>query len=242
MSPGKKSGSSGESVIEDTRIKDQSHLFTTETAAALPDTTAKVQWPKYVRLQRQRRILIKRLKVPAAVNHFSQAVDKATAVQIFKFLEHYPPETKKAREDRIAAAAAAAKADSLAPADVQAKRVLHYGIKDVTTLVESKKAVFVVIAHDVDPIEIVLWLPALCRSQGIPYVIVKGKAKLGKLVGLPTTSAIALTDVASGDKHLLSTLVDKAAKWLGSCDLHSTGGGELSAETIAKLRAQGKHE
>jgi large subunit ribosomal protein L7Ae len=117
-----------------------------------------------------------------------------------------------------------------------------YGIKDVTTLVESKKAVFVVIAHDVDPIEIVLWLPALCRSQGVPYVIVKGKAKLGTLVGLPTTSSIALTDVASADKHTLSTIVDKATKWLSSVDLHSTGGGELSAETIEKLRAQGKHE
>ena len=30
-----------------------------------------------------------------------------------------------------------------------------------------------VIAHDVDPIELVIWLPALCKKQGIPYCIVK---------------------------------------------------------------------
>jgi ribosomal protein L7Ae-like RNA K-turn-binding protein len=40
----------------------------------------------------------------------------------------------------------------------------------------------VAIAHDVNPIELVVWLPALCRKQGIPYAIVKGKARLGALV------------------------------------------------------------
>lgn len=35
------------------------------------------------------------------------------------------------------------------------------------------------IAHDVDPIELVVWLPALCRKMEIPYCIVKGKARLG---------------------------------------------------------------
>lgn len=43
------------------------------------------------------------------------------------------------------------------------------------------KAQLVVIAHDVDPIELVIWLPALCRKMGIPYCIVKGKARLGQV-------------------------------------------------------------
>jgi len=34
-----------------------------------------------------------------------------------------------------------------------------------------------VISHDVDPIELVVWLPALCRKMGIPYCIVKSKAR-----------------------------------------------------------------
>jgi len=52
-----------------------------------------------------------------------------------------------------------------------------------------------VIAHDVDPIELVIWLPALCRKFSVPYVIVKSKARLGHLVYQKTASALALTDV-----------------------------------------------
>lgn len=46
----------------------------------------------------------------------------------------------------------------------------------------QNKAQLVVIAHDVDPIELVVWLPALCRKMEIPYCIVKGKARLGAVV------------------------------------------------------------
>lgn len=46
------------------------------------------------------------------------------------------------------------------------------------------KAQLVVIAHDVDPIELVVWLPALCRKMEIPYCIVKGKARLGAVYAL----------------------------------------------------------
>lgn len=39
--------------------------------------------------------------------------------------------------------------------------------------VENGKAQLVAIAHDVDPIELVVWLPALCKKMGVPYCIVK---------------------------------------------------------------------
>ena len=39
-----------------------------------------------------------------------------------------------------------------------------------------------VIAHDVDPIELVVWLPALCRKMEVPYCIVKGKSRLGAVM------------------------------------------------------------
>lgn len=35
-----------------------------------------VKWPKVVRIQRQRRILKQRLKVPPALNQFTKALDK----------------------------------------------------------------------------------------------------------------------------------------------------------------------
>ena len=56
--------------------------------------------------------------------------------------------------------------------------VVKYGLNHITSLVESGKAQLVVIAHDVDPIELVVWLPALCKKMNIPYVIVKVRPAL----------------------------------------------------------------
>lgn len=62
--------------------------------------------------------------------------------------------------------------------------VLKYGINHVTGLIEKKKAKLVIIAHDVDPVEIVVWLPALCRKMGVPYCIVKVSTCVLVLVAL----------------------------------------------------------
>ncbi|CAG8773224.1 7998_t:CDS:2, partial [Racocetra fulgida] len=43
------------------------------------DLTRFVKWPEYVRLQRQRKILNQRLKVPPAINQFTKVLDKPTA-------------------------------------------------------------------------------------------------------------------------------------------------------------------
>jgi large subunit ribosomal protein L7Ae len=68
-------------------------------------------------------------------------------------------------------------------------------MENVTKLIENKKASLVDIAHDVEPIEIVIFLSALCRKFGVPYVIIKGKARLGKVVHKKTTSAACFADV-----------------------------------------------
>jgi len=39
------------------------------------DMTRFVKWPKYVRIQRQKRILLKRLKVPPVLNQFTHTMD-----------------------------------------------------------------------------------------------------------------------------------------------------------------------
>ncbi|KAM9889689.1 hypothetical protein OXX79_011976, partial [Metschnikowia pulcherrima] len=43
-----------------------------------------VKWPQYVRLQRQKKILNMRLKVPPAIAQFQNTLDKNTATQTFK--------------------------------------------------------------------------------------------------------------------------------------------------------------
>nr|GME08039.1 60S ribosomal protein L7a-1 [Ipomoea batatas]GME19327.1 60S ribosomal protein L7a-1 [Ipomoea batatas] len=86
--------------------------------------------------------------------------------------------------------------------------VVKYGLKHVTYLVEQNKAQLVVIAHDVDPIELVVWLPALCRKMEIPYCIVKGKARLGFIVHKKTASVLCLTSVKNEDKLEFSKILE----------------------------------
>jgi len=41
-----------------------------------------VKWPEYVRLQRQRKVLSQRLKVPPAIAQFQSTLDRNTAAQV----------------------------------------------------------------------------------------------------------------------------------------------------------------
>jgi len=173
------------------------------------DLTRFVKWPEYVRLQRQKVILHQRLKVPPAIAQFSHTLDKNTATQLFKLLNKYRPESIQEKKTRLQATAADAVADKDAK-DSKKPLFVKYGLNHIVALIEAKKAALVVIAHDVDPIELVVFLPALCRKMGIPYVIVKGKARLGTVVHKKTSAVIALQEVRSEDQRDLATIVSAA--------------------------------
>merc|ERR1712241_254753 len=119
------------------------------------DLTRFAKWPKYIRLQRQKVVLQTRLKVPPAVNQFYSTLDRQTATQLFKLLDKYRPEAKQERLRERAAARAEGKED----APTKRAPVVRHGVNTVTTLIEKKKAQLVVIANDVDPIELVMFLP-----------------------------------------------------------------------------------
>lgn len=141
-----------------------------------------VKWPEYVRLQRQKKILNMRLKVPPAIAQFQHVLDKNTAAQAFKLLNKYRPETKVEKKERLLKEATAIK-DGKKKEDVSKKPyTVKYGLNHVVGLIENKKASLVLIPNDVDPIELVIFLPALCRKMGVPYAIIKGKARLGTVV------------------------------------------------------------
>merc|ERR1711962_1578574 len=171
------------------------------------DLSIFVKWPKYIRLQRQKAVLQTRLKVPPPIEQFTSTLDKQTATQLFKLLDKYRPETKEAGKARLKERAAA-NAEGKADAPTKRAPVVRHGVNSVVTLVEKKKARLVIIANDVDPIELVLFLPALCRKMGVPYCIVKNKARLGRVCRRKTTSCMAITDVESGDRGSLNKLVE----------------------------------
>jgi len=166
-----------------------------------------VKWPAYVRLQRQRKILNMRLKVPPSIAQFQNVLDRNTAVQTLKLLNKYRPETKADKKERLTKEATAV-SEGKKKEDVSKKPyVVKYGLNHVVALIEAKKPALVLIANDVDPIELVIFLPALCRKMGIPYAIIKGKARLGTVVHKKTAAVLALTEVRSEDKNELSKLV-----------------------------------
>lgn len=141
-----------------------------------------VKWPEYIRLQRQKKILHLRLKVPPAIAQFANHLDRNTAAQAFKLLNKYRPETKAEKKERLHKEATAV-SEGKKKEDVSKKPyAVKYGLNHVVGLVENKKASLVLIPNDVDPIELVIFLPALCRKMGVPYAIVKGKARLGTVV------------------------------------------------------------
>lgn len=171
------------------------------------DLSRFVRWPKYIRIQRQRTILKKRLKIPPPINQFRNALDKHTSYELLKFLVKYRPESKLVRKRRLKAIAEA-KVQNKDVKQPPRKPMLKSGANTVTKLIEQKKAKLVVIAHDVDPIELVLFMPALCRKMGVPYCIIKGKARLGALVRRKTCTAVALDKINESHRSQISKLLE----------------------------------
>ncbi|KAL4994984.1 60S ribosomal protein L7A [Aspergillus recurvatus] len=196
-----------------------------------------VKWPEYVRLQRQKKILNLRLKVPPSIAQFQNTLDRNTAAQTFKFLNKYRPETKVEKKERLHSEATAV-AEGKKKEDVSKKPYnVKYGLNHVVGLVENKKASLVLIAHDVDPIELVVFLPALCRKMGVPYAIVKGKARLGTVVHKKTSAVLAITEVRSEDKAEFAKLLSAIKEGYSDKTEESRrhwGGGIMGAKAVAR--------
>lgn len=190
------------------------------------DLSRYVKWPRYVRIQRQKAILKKRIKVPPAINQFTRTLDKNQASNLFRLLSPYRPETSTEKKARLLETAKAEEKSSDVKATKKPK-FLKYGLNHITSLVEQKKAKLVVIAHDVDPIELVCWLPALCRKMDVPFCIVKGKARLGRLVHKKTATAVAITDVEKEDSHKLDQQISNFRTMYDDASLRKKWGGGL---------------
>ncbi|NQU98595.1 50S ribosomal protein L7ae [Candidatus Woesearchaeota archaeon] len=70
---------------------------------------------------------------------------------------------------------------------------IRKGCNEVTKEIERGTPKLVIVAKDVQPPEIIMHLPLLCKEKEIKYVEVDSKEQLGAAAGLPVgTAAIAI--------------------------------------------------
>ena len=164
------------------------------------DLSRFVKWPKYIRIQRQRRIFCQKLKIPPAIFQFSKTLDKNMSSQLFQLLSNYRRTESVSKHNMFKS-----KIKNSTNKDLV---LIRHGINTVAKLVKNQKALFVLIANDVNPIDCVVWLPTLCTKMNIPYCIVKSKSKLGALVNRKKTSCICITYIHSNDNENFQKLLD----------------------------------
>jgi large subunit ribosomal protein L7Ae len=83
---------------------------------------------------------------------------------------------------------------------------LRVGTNEVTKASERAEAKLVVMAEDVDPIEILAHIPMLCEEKRIPYVYVPKKQRLGQSAGLSKSAASVAVVEAGEGKGILEEL------------------------------------
>lgn len=77
---------------------------------------------------------------------------------------------------------------------------IEKGINEVTKSVERGTAKLIIIASDVQPKEITLHIPIICKEKKIPCEIADSKEKLGIAAGIKVPcSAIAVIDAGEAN-------------------------------------------
>jgi len=168
-----------------------------------------MRWPKYVRLQRQRKILLQRLKIPPALNIFNRGCSKEFAHRIVRFCKNYSPESRKQKTLRLRAQAKLMAEGKALPKEDK-RLTVKSGMAGVMRSIERGEAKLVIIASDVDPVELVMWMPTLCVKKDIPFVIFKSKARLGTLVHRKTATCLSIVEVRPEDQRVLDAIIRKA--------------------------------
>jgi large subunit ribosomal protein L7Ae len=83
---------------------------------------------------------------------------------------------------------------------------IRKGTNEVTKAIERGTAKLVVFAKDINPPEITMHIPLLCKEKNIVYVEVPSKEELGAAAGLTVgTSAVAIVE-AGESAHLIKEL------------------------------------
>jgi len=156
-----------------------------------------VKWPKYIKIQRQRKLFSQKLKVPPSIFQFTRTLDKDLTRQVFNLLKKFQKKDTQQSENI-----------EIYEKKKKNRFLIKHGVNTVANLIKKKKALFVLIAHDVNPIECVIWLPSLCNHFNIPFSIIKSKSKMGQVVDRKKASCLALTLSNKIEKTEVSKIID----------------------------------
>ncbi|WUR04256.1 ribosomal protein eL8 [Vairimorpha necatrix] len=138
------------------------------------------------------------IKRPPAIQQFKTILESEDCKRALALFSKYKPETHEERLERLKKSN-----PQEGPKPILAKQ----GLRHVTRLIETKKAKFVLVAADVNPAELVLFIPTLCKKMNIPYAIVESQNMLGSVVNMKKTTILALCDVKGEDKKELEEII-----------------------------------
>jgi large subunit ribosomal protein L7Ae len=138
-------------------------------------------------ISRKKRVLEDAIKCPPPLFQFRKEMDEGLKKELAEVLEKYRPETPQQKRERTVREKEHGRTG---PRPIISK----FGLRHIVKLIEMKKTGLVLIANDVDPIEMVLFLPALCKKMGVSYAIYGKQEVLGGFVGMKRATCIALAD------------------------------------------------
>ncbi len=89
---------------------------------------------------------------------------------------------------------------------------IRKGTNETTKAIEKEQAKLVVVAKDVQPPEVVMHLPMLCKEKGILCVEGVTKEELGAAAGIGVgTSSVAIVDAGEAEKIIKAMAQDNKA-------------------------------
>ena len=83
---------------------------------------------------------------------------------------------------------------------------LKKGTNEVTKAIDKGQAKLVAIASDINPKEIVMHMPILCKEKGIPCIEVSSKDELGAAAGIPVGTASVAIVKEGESKEIIAEL------------------------------------
>eukprot|EP00477_Mikrocytos_mackini_P000444 GAHX01000470.1.p1 GENE.GAHX01000470.1~~GAHX01000470.1.p1 ORF type:complete len:221 (-),score=46.87 GAHX01000470.1:40-702(-) len=192
-------------------VKGRSHFYLPQNESKAASTTSKPKsayrkvYPLAVKVQKKKKHLKEVLTAPKTIAEFSHTLSKEEETQLYSFLEKLKKETKAQKKQR------------LLKGEGEFGYSVISGLSQITKLVERKEADLVLIPVDVEPLDLVVWLPSLCRKMDVPFAFVKSKSRAGAVAGYKKCAALALPKSKTRASKLGPQDEAKLKKMIATC-------------------------